>query len=197
MIEIWKDIKGYEGHYQINEIGECKSLARTCLDSIGRKHVTAEKILHPFINEDGYSDFILSLNGKRSTHKAHRLVAQAFLYNPYDLPQVLHKIESMPSNDCVENLFWGTPQDNAADMVKKGRQAKGIKNANFGKKGESSHAFGRKGVLHPRSKIVLDKETGIFYECAREAAEAKNIGYQTLSSKLAGGIKNNTSLIYV
>lgn len=202
MKEIWKDIKGYEGHYQINKIGECKSLARTFLDTMGRKHIMVEKILRPFISKEGYSNFILSLNDKRSTHKAHRLVAQAFLDNPYDLPNVLHRIESMPSNDCVENLFWGTPQDNTADMIKKGRQAKGNKHPLFGKKGADVPNFGNKHrtkrlVEQTNAKSVLDTETGISYLGVKAAAAAKEISYHTLKNKLCGFRRNNTNLIYV
>lgn len=63
--------------------------------------------------------------------------------------------------------------------------------------GSTHPMFGKRGADVVNSKLVLDTQTGIFYECAREAAEAKNIGYSYAKSMLNGTLKNKTSLIYV
>jgi hypothetical protein len=192
MEEIWKDIKGYEGIYQVSSFGRVRSMQR-----IVNNRVLKEKILKPLITKEGYSKYYIYLNNIRTAVRGHRLVAIHFIENPNNFPCVLHKIESVPSNDSIDNLWWGTNDDNIKDKVAKGRQSKGSNNFWFGKKGDMCPLFGRKGINHPNSKIVLNTQTGIFYECVREAAESIGMKYQTLRNKLCGFRFNNTSLIYV
>ena len=100
MKEIWKDIKNYEGLYQISNLGRVKSLW------YGR-----EKILIPVKLKNGYLRVILCKNGILKTYYVHRLVAEAFLDNPNNLPQVNHKDENKQNNN-VENLEWCTNEYN-------------------------------------------------------------------------------------
>lgn len=93
-----KDIKNYEGHYQIDEVGNVWS-------------VKSKKFLKPGINECGYKYVILCKNGKRKNYKVHRLVAEAFIPNPDNLPQVNHRNEDKLDNS-VENLEWVSHIDN-------------------------------------------------------------------------------------
>ena len=99
--EIWKDIIGYEGLYQVSSLGRVRSLDRYDERNCFRKG----KVLSPGIKPDGYLVVVLSCNGKHKTIKVHRLVAQAFIPNPDGLPQVNHKNEDK-SNNRVENLEW-------------------------------------------------------------------------------------------
>ena len=92
--EIWKDIKGFEGHYQVSNLGRVKSLKR------GK-----ERILKPGRDTYGYLRVILWKNNKMKMCYIHRLVAQAFLPNPQNLPQINHKNEDKTDNK-VENLEW-------------------------------------------------------------------------------------------
>ena len=98
-IEEWKDIKGYEGLYQVSNLGRVKSLPR--------KYAPKERILKPEIGKRGYPYVVFSYNKERKTLKIHRLVAETFIPNPDNLPQVNHKDENK-SNNCVENLEWCT-----------------------------------------------------------------------------------------
>lgn len=100
MQEQWKDIEEYEGLYQVSTLGRVKSLER--IDS--NNHVVRERILKPNALSNGYHRYTLSCNGVKS-HGAHRLVAQAFLDNPNDLPQV-HHINHKRDDNRVENLMW-------------------------------------------------------------------------------------------
>lgn len=93
--EIWKDIKDYEGLYQISNLGNVKSL--------NYNHTGKEKLLKPQITKDGYCRVQLSQNNKHKQHSIHRLVAQAFLPNPDNLPCVNHKDE-WKQNNIVSNL---------------------------------------------------------------------------------------------
>ena len=90
--KIWKPIIGYENLYKINNYGEVLSLR-------------SNKILKP--NDNGIGYFIIQLckNGKRKNYLIHRLVAEHFLDNPNNLPEVNHKDEDK-SNNFVNNLEW-------------------------------------------------------------------------------------------
>lgn len=100
MTEIWRDIDGYEGIYQISNKGRVKSL-----------HNGSERILRPVIDKYGYMFVYLSNNSVRKYFRLHRLVALAFIPNPENKPQVNHKDENK-KNNCVENLEWITHIDN-------------------------------------------------------------------------------------
>lgn len=97
MTEIWKDIEGFEGRYQISNLGNVKSLRYGGRDEV--------RNLVPKINNKGYEWVELILNGKRSCLQIHRLVAIAFIPNPYNYPIINHKDEN-PRNNSVDNLEW-------------------------------------------------------------------------------------------
>lgn len=108
MLEKWKDIKGYEGLYQVSNTGKIKALQRfhktSNYSSIG--YIAKEKIKTVFYSkQDSYGRVGLNKNGKTTRKYIHRLVAEAFIPNPYNLPEVNHKDENK-KNNCVENLEW-------------------------------------------------------------------------------------------
>ena len=97
-MEIWRDIKGYEGIYQISNKGRVKSL--------NYRRTGKEKILKPGKTKPGYLCISLYKKGEKcKCFSIHRLVAQAFLPNPDNLPIVNHKDENKLNNN-VENLEW-------------------------------------------------------------------------------------------
>jgi len=91
-MEIWKDIKGYEGLYKISSQGNVYS-------------VRNNKILIPGTKRSGYLKVNLSYKGQIKTYTIHRLVAETFISNPNNLPQVNHKDECI-TNNCIDNLEW-------------------------------------------------------------------------------------------
>ena len=105
--EIWKDVVGYDGYYQVSDRGNVRSVTRK--DSIGRK--IGGRILKPRYNRGGYLLINLCKNGKVRTKLIHRLVAEGFIPNPESLPQINH-IDEVKDNNNVENLEWCTSKDN-------------------------------------------------------------------------------------
>lgn len=99
MREIWKDIKGYEGIYQVSNRGNVRSL-----------HYNKLRILTP-LSKQGYYSVALSVNSKCKHFPIHRLVAEAFIPNPSNLPEINHKDED-GTNNSVDNLEWCTREYN-------------------------------------------------------------------------------------
>jgi hypothetical protein len=179
--EIWKDIVGYEGVFQVSNLGKVKSLSKTWKCGHGNRQIMSkgEYIKKAHKNKrDGYWRIILSHNDKKELYLLHRLVAEYFIPNPKNKSEVNHKYGNKDDNR-ESQLEWNTAKEN------------------------SNHAFvtglkkGKYGLENSSSKLVLDLQTGIFYDCAKDAAIAKNISYQTVSKKLRGAKFNNLSIIYV
>lgn len=109
-MEIWKDIENYEGMYQVSNEGNVKSLARE-IEWRGSIRHQPERLLKPRTDRHGYLCVILCKDNNRKALLVHRLVANAFIDNPDNLPQVNHKNEDK-TNNRVENLEWCTCKQN-------------------------------------------------------------------------------------
>lgn len=105
MREEWRDIKGFEGLYQISNMGNVKSLERTVWNSRGYYVTVPERIRKARKNRYGYLYVALWKEGKRKQYMIHRLVASAFLNNADNLPEINHKDEDK-TNNTVDNLEW-------------------------------------------------------------------------------------------
>jgi hypothetical protein len=106
-MEIWRDIAGYEGFYQVSNFGRVLSLAR--VDITG--HPVKERILRHADRKRRYRQVALCKDGQRKDCLVPRLVATAFIPNPCDLPEVNHKDE-YTCNDYADNLEWCTKKYN-------------------------------------------------------------------------------------
>ena len=95
MEEIWKDIEGYEGLYQVSTWGRVRSL--------NYNHTGKTQILRPGVTHWGYLQVAIYKDGEQKSYKVHRLVAAAFLPNPNGLPEINHKDEDKQNNH-VDNL---------------------------------------------------------------------------------------------
>lgn len=122
MKEVWKDIPGYEGLYQVSNLGRVKSLPRTILYKDGRSRKILAHIMKPQGNGNGYLKLTLcNQNHYQKQCYIHRLVAEAFLPNPTNKPAINHKDENKANNE-VSNLEWCTIAYNNSYGTKIARQ---------------------------------------------------------------------------
>ena len=107
--EIWRNVVGYEGLYQVSSFGRVKSF-----------YGIGERLLTPSANKSGYQYTVLTDKNKiRKSCKVHTLVARAFLPNPENKPVVHHR-DSNRANNRVSNLEWVTHRENTAYAVQNG-----------------------------------------------------------------------------
>lgn len=105
--EQWKDVPGYEGIYQVSNLGRVRSVDRVIIDRNGRPMRYKGVILTPQFNEFGYLKVVLRKDGRSKNFKVHQLVAMAFIENPNGLPCINH-IDGNKQNNKVTNLEWCT-----------------------------------------------------------------------------------------
>lgn len=106
MEEVWKDIEGWEGQYEISNLGRVKSLPKW-----KGTYMSKERLLTPTDNGRGYLVVNFRIKNYRKCYLVHRLVAQAFIDNPYNKEEVNH-IDGDKTNNTVMNLEWVTKQEN-------------------------------------------------------------------------------------
>lgn len=107
MKEEWRDIDGYEGYYQVSNLGRVRRLERLVdhWRKNGHLRIQPATILKPNIGKNGRKTVSLCKSGATKRYLIARLVAKAFIDNPHNLPCVNHKDEN-PANDCIDNLEW-------------------------------------------------------------------------------------------
>ncbi|MEO0849205.1 MAG: NUMOD4 domain-containing protein [Cyanobacteria bacterium J06648_1] len=121
--EVFADIRGYEGYYQVSNYGKVRSLDRVIKEKTGKTQTLKGRVLKLRINPGGYYYIGLGKNGTKATFAIHQLVAQVFLDNPENKPIVNH-IDGKKLNNSVANLEWATYSENLKHAYKTGlRQA--------------------------------------------------------------------------
>ena len=173
MKEIWKDIEGYEGLYQISNQGRIKALnfARS-----GKEGIVKQQL-----NEQGYNVVYLSSNNEKRRFAVHRLVAITFIPNLENKPCVDH-INTIKSDNSVENLRWVTHKENCNNELTKEHMSKARKEC----RAKRSYTTRKKGFVTSdeiRAKIsrsmggrkILCLTTGEVFETASEASRKYNL----------------------
>lgn len=138
IVENWKDIEGYAGLYQVSNLGRVKSSAHTTIDRNGKRHVVKGQILKPTVGKFGYARIRIYKSGKQKVALLHRLVAQVFIDNPENKPEVNHK-NGIKSDNSAINLEWVTRSENLKHAYNSGLYER------------------RTGERHNRSKLTEDQ----------------------------------------
>lgn len=139
-IEVWKDIDGYEGYYQVSNLGGVRSVDRIVLYKNGQKRFHAGKVIKPQMDYQGYLRVGLNVSGNFKTYRIHRLVVLNFLTNKENKDQVNH-INGIKNDNRLLNLEWVTGSEN----IKHARKTGLIKDTN--------ERAPKHGSLNPNSKL--------------------------------------------
>ena len=141
------------------------------LGNIKSKKFNKDKIMSKCYDSSKYHIVTLRKNKIKFTLKVHRLVANAFIENIFNKETVNH-INGIKTDNRVENLEWAT------------------------RKEQTIHSFKNSLQLKTTNRIILNIETGVYYNSVKEASKYLEYKESTLASKLNGTRKNNTNLIY-
>lgn len=164
-IEEWHPVAGYEGYYEISNLARVKSLTRGVELKNGQTRLVRERLLAQQQNKEGYFFVKLSTNGQVKSHFIHRLVAIAFIPNPFNLPQVNHL--KSKSDNTPDDLEWSTPSNNTQHSYDNGLNK-------------------HKGGQHFMATGVVDNQLGQTFETIKEWADARGIPYSTARNVLSG-----------
>lgn len=121
----WKSIPGWKTYYEVSDTGLVRSLPRVITRSNGVKQTISSKLLKAGLNTNGYPEVRLSKPGKAKTYGVHILVALTWLKKPSTADRVCHK-DDIGSNNCVDNLYWGTSSSNTLDSYVNGRKTRRV-----------------------------------------------------------------------
>ena len=170
--EIFKDITGYEGIYQISNLGNVKSFVRNKLNGKILKQVNNKA------NNLGHLQVGLTKNYNRKFFYVHRLIAQAFIPNPNNHPFINH-INGVKTDNRIENLEWCTNQQNIIHSIEIGLKTTA--------KGDESKL----------TKKVIDINTGQIYPSTSTLANIIGVNKRTLKWWLLNPNKNKTNYRYL
>ena len=142
--EVWKDIKNFEGTYKISNKGRVKSYDKVIKRKDGVEYFKKGRILKPTYYSNGYRQLTIYKKSKRYDFIHHRVVAEHFIKNPYELPVIDHR-NGLKDDNRAENLVWCTQKYNVRKAIVGKRDDSYLK-------GEKSHT-----TKHEKWKIVRAK----------------------------------------
>ena len=137
LVEVWKPIMGYEGLYEVSNLGNVRSLDRMGKGRGNSMKLHKGKLLNPCYDNNGYLCVVLSKNGKAKKVRLHQLIAQAFIPNPENKPCIDH-INTIRDDNRIENLRWCTQKENLNNpiSIEKQKEVQGVSVLQIGTDGE-------------------------------------------------------------
>jgi hypothetical protein len=181
----WRPIRGYEGHYEVSNDGQVKSVARDCKEARWGKQLLSEKILKPGFNM-GYPRVALCKGGKIKNVSVHRLVADAFVHGKTEVKCQVNHINGIKHDNRYTNLEWVSPKENTIHAVRLGLKI-GPTISDDGKRRISESKLGLK---HHLSRPLIDLNTGVFYESILEYATLHKRAHSSIRWILEKGQSN-------
>lgn len=175
--EIWKDVVGYEGLYQVSNLGRVKSVARYIdrhAKHVIHKKYIKEKILKQCNNAAGYPCVNLCNKGIHKTSRVHRLVAIAFIPNPENKEQINHK-DGNRANPNVNNLEWVTNTENQIHSWKYLNRVNPHKGKKFSEETKRKMKLHWKTHLNARAKKVYCVELNKYFNSVNDACRELKI----------------------
>lgn len=175
-MEIWKDIKGFEGLYQVSNLGNIKSMSHTVTmphrdgGTRTRTRTFVGRKISQWLSKRGYYCVTLKNRGYKRHFTVHRLVALSFIENNSQLATINH-INGIKTDNRVENLEWCTQSENV------------------------KHAHDT-GLNKGSGRLIFDECSGIYFNSCLEASRSLGVSNSTLSLMLNGRLKNRTNLRY-
>lgn len=162
-MEVWKDIEGYEGIYQVSNLGRVKGVERLILSEKRENFLVSERLFSLVTSGNGYSTLVLSKNNTVKRFYVHRLVAQAFIPNPKNKRVVNHK-NGVKTDNQVGNLEWNTYKENLHHAIRLG-----LIDSNNEKNNASK--LKKEDVLEIRrlfdNKIISQKEISVIFNISK------------------------------
>lgn len=176
--EIWKQISGYEGLYEVSNLGNVRSVERRVW-SRGFYVTLKGKAKKQVIDTRGYCVVFLFKEGKQKTHRVHRLVANAFIPNPYNKSEIDH-INTNKQDNRADNLKWVTPKENSENAISHKKQIDAWNDETKRKMIESRRRKGSKNAPIKVYQYTLEGEFVAEYPTIQDAKKAigtnNNIG---------------------
>lgn len=166
-MEEWRNIKGYEGLYEVSNQGRIRSLVRKVTYKDGRVYFYKSKVLKPSKDRYGYYFVNLCKEGKRTPKSIHRLIAEAFIPNPENKRDIDH-INTIRTDNRIENLRWATRSENCLNPITNERQK------------NSQHST-------PVAQYSLEGELIAVYRSIKEAARQTGCSHGNIYNCCNGG----------
>ena len=157
-MELWMPISGFNSVYYVSNIGRIKSIDRYLHKKDGNICFQKGLIMKPVNHPKGYLYVSLSKNNKRKSYKIHRIVAQTFIENVENNPQVNH-INGVKNDNSVYNLEWCTREENCIHSFNTGLSKPYWKGKNRRNETKIKISNNQKGRVSNRKGVVLSQET--------------------------------------
>ena len=181
--EVWKPVKGYEGLYKVSNLGNVRSVDRHVMIN-NRYCLLKGKPRKAYYSSWGYLTVILYKNNQGKHYSVHRLVAEAFVPNPNNLPCIDH-INTIRDDNRAENLRWCTAEENMANPITRKKHLEGLRRS-LSERIEKANAT--KAAKHPYDYIMGVGRNGepLHFRSVKEASEYLNVPISSLRHIMKG-----------